>query len=96
MQEWTESPSDEQFDKALDRYVCYTTLSEITRLGIHLKHLQAKQKILGPKSLSLWPVFAPLPAHLVFHKIVFHLPTLTPNLVHTDLRGCSWDCERLT
>ena len=87
MQEWTESPSDEQFDKALDRYVCYTTLSEITRLGIHLKHLQAKQKNPRTKIIEFVADVCPSPAHLVFHKIVFHLPTLTPNLVHTDLRG---------
>ena len=59
--EWTESPPDEQFDKALDRFVGFSILCEIARLGIHLKHLQVKQKILGPKSMSLWPMFVPPP-----------------------------------
>ena len=85
--EWTESPPDEQFDKALDRFVGFSILCEIARLGIHLKHLQVKQKNPRTEINEFVADVCPSPAHLVFHKIVFHLPKLTPNtsVWHTEL-----------
>ena len=85
--EWTESPPDEQFEEALDKCVGFGILCEIARLGIHLKHLQVKQKNPRTKINEFVADVCPSPAHLVFHKIVFHLPKLTPNtpVWHTEL-----------
>ena len=81
----TKSTPDHDFDKKLDEYVGYAILCETARLAIHIKHLRVNQNNPRTKISEFVADVCPSPAHLVFHRIIFHIPKFTPTAKHLEL-----------